>query len=334
MNKFAKVICMIAVVALAFTSCKKNDAKSFKLNATTEQFTEIYDEDFGEKAYLNSSNRMFFEVNDRIDVFNLGTSKKLHNVYECTGFDGAGDVIWDEYTTAPDGFGTLDSDGAYYAFYPQQCVYSYDLNNYMATFEVKDEQVYREDADNNVMVPLNALYMAAKHIPTTGNLDDAWFEFNNICGILSLRFYSPSGKHVTSIVVKDNRFNIVGKITCKLNMIEPNVLTTKLRQYKDTESYNTELYTYLRETLGYNNTDGGKELTLNCTQNFGAAGVELPKIQSKAKRFLIVMRPLALLKGCVITVNFSDAEPAEMKVNRDNRISPSVIRNMPVYNVG
>jgi hypothetical protein len=331
MNKFAKAMCMTAVVALAFTSCKKNDqsVQSFKLNGVTEQFVEVNEEggDF-EKAYLDGSNKVQFEQGDAMMVFNLNTTSPHSSVYTL----GA-DNVWS--TT---GYMNPITDGNYYAFYPAGNVVSQDLiNGFRATFQLKDTQYYRVDNSGNVMMPKDALYMAAKD-ETATNLNNAFFDFKNICGMLSMKFYSPSGKKITSIEIKDNKFNIVGNVSLKIDKIDPTYLTTLFNNYSDDEAYQNTLANYLNgatnpDNIGYTVTNSSNVVTLKCVEE-GEEGIALGKTKAKATRFLVVMRPLALLEGMTITIHFSNAEDVIINSTKDNRITPNIIRNMTAYNVG
>lgn len=347
MNKFAKVICMMAVVALAFTSCKKNNEneKSFGFNNTkTEQLTEIYDEDGGEKAYIDGNNCLQFEDLDELMLFNYCPGQGKKHLYNRYKYNEQGDGWWREETPYMSGIDSLDDGGYFYAFYPaENVVYqttSLNDNHARVTFRVNPTQDYRP-VGNQLFVPKDAMYMAAKSDGgATHNMAGMYLDFKNICGILSLKFYSPSGKKVTSIEVEDKRFNVVGDIACNIENIEvdpavENSLRYWLDNYQDTESYNTAMYDYLRSAdgIGYTIEGGSKKITLNCP----AEGVELGKTKSKATRFLIVMRPLALLHGATITVHFAGepaVTPVTIDTDRDNRIMPNVVRNMTAYNVG
>ena len=323
MNKFAKVMCMIAVVALAFTACKKkeNTVQSFVLNGTTEEFENIYDEFDGEKAYIDGS-KVKFEVNDELMVFNMNTTSPHAAIYT---FDGTNF----NSTTGVN----PDTDGAFYAFYPAGNVINPNshLNDGYATFRLNASQVYRTISDKPV-IPANSLYMAAKD-ETATNLDNANFSFKNICGILSMKFFSTEDRHVTSIEVTDKTFNIVGDVQVDLDKVNPDELTTWFRNYSEDATYQANLATYLHN-IGYHTTSTGPTIILDCTQE-NADGVLLGKTKAKATQFLVVMRPLALLKGCNITINFKEnVEPVVIKSTKDNRISPNVIRNMTATKVG
>ena len=56
MNKFAKTLCMMAVLALAFVSCKKTETTgySFSFKGSVQQFENVYEGDF-DRAYMNSA---------------------------------------------------------------------------------------------------------------------------------------------------------------------------------------------------------------------------------------------------------------------------------------
>lgn len=319
-------MCMTAVVALAFTSCKKNETpNSFVMNGTTQTFTEIYDEDNGEKAYLDGENKLQFEDEDQMMIFQYGSTKKLYSIFK---FDATNNY-WNEQAPYAEGIDQNPDGTAYYAFYPAENVSNVQLGSEhgQATFTLNTTQTYRADASGNVIMPKGAMYMAAKDSDATG-FTNMKLNFRNICGMLSMKFYSPTGKKITSIEVKDNRFNLVGDVTCWIDQINPEALQSWFDNYQDNDSYKQQLAQYL-QGIGYSVANQGNTITLNCGD-----GVTLGKTKAKATRFLVVMRPLALLEGMTITIHFSNAPDMVIESARDNRISPNVIRNMTTYNVG
>lgn len=336
MKKIARTFYMIAVVALAFTSCKKknDDAQSFKFNGATEQFVSTNEEGLEERVYLDGANKVQFEVGDRMMLFNITD--------ETGSTSGAARYVVADGMVLSREIGEISgtTGGNYYAFYPGENVASTNLTNQnRAVFRLDATQYDRRDAEGKPMIPFtgsateqkNALYMAAKDLTHT-TLTDAYFDFKNICGVLSLKFYSPSGKTVKSIAITDKTFNLVGDVTLKIHEVDPVYMTTLFRNYNDSPAYMTELNAY-KSRLGYQiSGDVRKTVVLDCSQVAGG-GVQLGQTKAEATRFFIVLRPLALLNGCDIVVTFDDDDTYEIHSTRDNRISPNIIRNISAVNV-
>ena len=329
MNKIAKSLCMMAVVALAFTSCKKNqtDTQSIKFNGTTQQFEVLNDGDDFEKVYLDGNNTVQFEEGERIQLFNVMSPEGTGSNAVLYELDA--NMILQQI----EGYGEIGSQtsGNYYAFYPGENVKRLNMSNEnRAKFRLDAVQNDRRDDAGNVMIPMKALYMAAKDMTHT-NLADAYYDFKNICGMLSLKFYSPSGKTVKSIEVTDNHFNLVGDVTLKIHEVDPVYMTTLFRNYDENNStYMAELQDYLSaDRLGYMlDGDISRTLKLDCGN-----GVQLGTTKAEATRFFLVMRPLALLKGCTIKITFTDDTYKEITSTKNNMISPNVIRNISAVNV-
>ena len=322
MKKITRTLCMIAVVALAFTSCKKTeDTQTVKFNAVTEQLVE---EGF-EKVYLDANSNVVFEENDIVCLFDItpdGSTSAPY--YVCSegylkGYMGA---------SIPE-----NTNGYYYAFYPGANVDASQLSaKNRATFELKAEQNDTREG-STLKVPKDALYMAAKD-DTHNALNNTFFNFKNICGILSLKLYSTELQSVRKIEITDRHFNLVGKVSLNIPAVDPEYMTSLFDRYDESNStYMTELLTYLNaEHLGYSVTDKSRTLTLDC----GTTGVELGRTKAKATRFFIVMRPLALKEGCDIKIFFSDDPNDYYEINssKDNMIRPNVIKNMAAVKVG
>lgn len=333
MNKVVRIICMVAVVALAFTSCKKDnaDAQSFKFNGTTEQFVNTNEEGL-ERVYLDGTNTVQFEENDQIVVFNINSTN-------FTLSNGATYTLDDQLNMIKTG-GQVTSEGHFYAFYPGQNVIwaETDLENEnRAVFRLDATQYDRRDADGKPMIPFtgsateqkNALYMAARDDEHT-SLNDARFDFKNICGMLSLKFYSTSGKSVTKIEITDNHFNLVGDVTLKIHEVDPVKMTTFFRNYDESNAdYMSQLQTYIN-TVGYSVGGDHKSnmVTLDC-----GTGVQLGTTKAEATRFFIVMRPLALREGCTIKLYFSDGTDKTINSSKNNTISPNIIKNISAVKV-
>jgi hypothetical protein len=338
---------MIAVVALAFTSCKKNNDEDQAQSCMgyTEQFMSV-DEGL-EKVYLDENNMIYFEEKDTILVYNIDQNTSPENLRSQAAFyrakSSGNSVSFGRLKVAPGGYeNTMNKDmkDAFYAFYPGQNVTfnrhsstSYMDDNF-STFRLDATQEYR-NVSGKILVPKRALYMAAKEVPASGSLNDVQFGFRNICGILSMKMYHGSGEvYVKSIAIRDRAFNLVGDVYLKINAIDPDELTSLLQNYDYTNpSYVAWLNQY-KDEIGYMVTNAGRTVTLNC----GADGVKLGKNQSNASRFLVVLRPLALRDGCDITVTYKigaegEWQEAQIHSSISNTIRPNTIVNATAFDL-
>ena len=323
MKKIVTSICMVALVALAFTSCKKNEtSQAVAFNYSTEQL--VNDEGSFEKVYLDDNYKVQFEPGDLVTVFNItdatGTTSNsvLYEVNNNNLLEPFMSPSIINPTTA----------GHYYTFYPGNNVVSVANlgNENRATFRLDATQEGRVDADGKPMIPYSALYMAAKD-GTNQTFAQTHFHFKNICGVLSPRFYSADGKKIKSIAVTDNAMHLTGDVTLKIHEVDPGYMTTLFNNYPTSlpqlETYKTQ--------LGWSVANAGSTVVVDYS-NVPGGGVQLGQTADDATRFFIVLRPLALLQGCHIVVTTIDDQNVEdtfeLHSTIDNRIKPNNIKNM------
>lgn len=297
---------MLAVVALAFTSCKKNNEQKegIRFSGVTEAFVvNTFDED---RAYIgtNGNTNTFFEVNDQIMVYNLNSDDATHTNYGIYWTDKAGHRV-DWYYSSGTVINHNPVETALFAFYPAEIVNNARLweGENEAMFEIVNHQEYRKYG-NQVVLPKTTLAMAAADTVAAG-VDEKEFQFRNIMGGLWLRLTDTQARTITSIVYEDNTFNVTGRVHLKIDKVNPDVLLSLLNNYG--QPGNAEaLAAYISES-GYFVDDAhaalkGKVITLDCGE-----GVQLSA--NSAKDFLITLRPLAMYDGCKITFNFAEGEP-------------------------
>ena len=330
MRKIVRGICMLTVVALAFTSCKKNEQNASSFNGKTQ----VLEVDNGERAYIeNSTNQMNFEEGDQVMLFNIdneaqGSESALYHA-ESTGT--LVKFIADEQmtTTAFDNF---------YAFYPGANVVPDLGNENYAKFPIAGTQVYREDAQGKPIISKDHLYMAAK--ADTKDLAKTTFVFNNICGVLVMSLYSSANvtKYVQSIEIEDKFYHLVGDVHLKVDGVDAEKLQGFFTNYNP---QNPEFIRYVQDDLGYY-VDGktSKIMTLDCTSVVNdnePNGVKLNATPAAAKAFCIVLRPLALSQGFTMRVNYVDAngqsDTFTISTNRNNMIKPNVYRTFSAVDI-
>jgi hypothetical protein len=192
MKKVIKCLGMMALVAVAFTSCKKEETKSI-VSVATENLITI-DED---RAYLDdASGYTYFEIGDRVMIFNI--SKTTPTESNCAVYESIGEGNCVEFVNSGYGDAAQDAlDGGYYAFYPfvepnQNIITELNYGENKSKFHVQAEQTYRDDR-----VSLGDLYMAGHS--DAPNLDAAVanFQMQNIMGVLRLMPYEAAQRTVT-----------------------------------------------------------------------------------------------------------------------------------------
>jgi len=321
MKKILKGVCLMGVVALLATSCNKNkDQETAKIQTFNQQFESV-ESDFGpgydgEKVYLNpSDNRLYFETGDLLTLFKINADPTLS---ACGDFTPANTQV-DHTTWTPAGTTTLPEEGDLYAFCPGGINYVTPnlLEGNRATFHIPAVQVYRENT-----LPVEGFFMASK----LEEGQDAFY-FRNICGAMLLRLYSSKDRVVTSIVVKDKAKNICGDVTLIIPEVEPATLTSLYTNYSDNEAWQTNYLLPYIQRSGYSVSNGGNTITVDCGN-----GVQIGKTAATATNFYITLRPLALRKGCEITVNYIGGSYT-INSNKNNMIGPNIIRKMAPVNI-
>ena len=317
MKKIFKGVCMMAVVALAFSSCTKkdNNAQSFFAQAQ-----EIESEGI-DRTYVNGG-VTYFESGDQMMMFNINNtdaSQSYYGIYEAasTGFS-----TQFNYQSGPiTNHGTRQD--AFFAYYPAENVdVRYLGTDNEAVFSIPTTQTYRELNGASVF-PEKAWAMASKDATHT-QIQDAHFSFQTIMGAINLKLYSNGNKTrtVQSIVFEDNTFNVTGDVHLKIHEVNPTTLTSLLNNYNPNDpNYMAGLNEYITRS-GYH-VDGRKqkEITLQ------VGGVDLT---STPKSFYICLRPLAMYGGFTITVNFADGDKAVISTTKNNMIKPNVQKNLSI----
>ena len=317
MNKFAKTLCMMAVVVLAFTSCKKDnqDVKSIPFNGSFEKF-QVEESDY--RAYMEND-RVVLEDNDQLMYFNIcaDAAQSQYATYVKNG----NQMDW------VSGSINFTTTGDYYVFYPAANVNATNLTEAnKAVFTLDPVQTYRE-VGGVPTIPNNALYMAAKDA-THDNLAEARFDMKNICGVLELRLFTASDKAVRRIRVTDNAFNLVGEMTLQIDKVDPVEMTTLFYNWGDS-AYESELAAYMTE-VGYYSENTNPTVTLEC----GTDGVALSTDVNNPTKFYIVLRPLALLHGCELEIEFTDGSVETYESTKTNVVKPNFIRVIKAFQVG
>ena len=310
MKKILRGICMMALVALAFTSCKKNnETEGIRFSGTAQNFeVQSLDE---ERAYIVLTGTKFitnFEVNDQIMVYNLNSDDATLTNYGIYWTDQDGHTV-DWYYSSGTVINHQPTETNLFAFYPAEIVNNARLweGDNEAMFELVNHQTYRKKG-STVLIPKLTMAMAAKDsiAPT---VEEKEFHFKNIMGGLWLSLKDSQSRKITSIVYEDNMFNVTGRVHLKVDEVDPDILLNLLNNYDPTDAtYLQSLNDYIQRS-GYfvddaHNSLKGKIITLDCGE-----GVQLNG--NTAQNFYIILRPLAMYGGFKVTFNFAEGEPLE-----------------------
>lgn len=323
MKRVIRCFCMIALVALAFTSCKKQEQKSAVLIMPQQLIDENVNED---RAYFDASLKIRFEQGDVVMIFNIDNDVPTHShcaQYEAVQMEG-NYVYFQNCGTGEVAEDILD---AYYAFYPGgrdniQTEMAQGENK--SKFYVAPTQEYRPDR-----VALDAMYMAAKvdnveHLAQTENPETA-FQFQNICGVYDMMLFDPNGPTVVKeIKITDNNFDLSGWVELILPEVDPVEMQNLFRNYDpNNTAYMQSLAQYLNR-VGYNVTEKGNTLTLTMPEE----GVQIGTTQATCTHFYMVLRPLALTHGYTIDITFADGSTKTIdRSDRNHQVVPNVVKH-------
>ena len=331
----------MALVALAFTSCKKNDETKSSFIASGAEFrVENLNED---RAYIDSQRKFRFEVGDVCMVFNIDEETPTNSHAALYGAVEEGVTNVHFYNI---GYGEVAEDilDGYYAFYPggpgHTVTYLANGEN-KCKFYVAPEQDYRVNK-----APKDAVYAAAKASRGTHMMGDTYFKFEGIVGILRLYPYETAGRTVKSIQVVDNGFNLSGLVELIIPEVDPVEMQALFNAYNmDNPAYVTRLNNYIAR-VGYNVTDEtiydpvsqttthyvkGNTITLNCVTPETPNGLQLGTSQADAPAVNIALRPLACSRGFHLIFTFDDDTTQDVDLSHlHNAIKPGKVSNFPL----
>ena len=324
-------ICMLGLVALVATSCKKKEETANSFGATHGTFEAIDDD--SERAYINPRTYLtIWDEGDQIKVFNFQKGRSAIFQVENAGantchFVNQGDDI---------GYAPL-----YYAFYPAEMAEG-SFDGVYQTFKLEDTQEVRAFDNEGQTYGLQTISIpqAAK---TTYQQNH--YYFNIIFGIARFKMIceplNGGSRYVQKIVVRDKHFNLHGTVTLKPDKIDPTKLN-ELMDYLiagDDEEYAQKWSEYVisheGDGLGYSAIGGGKELTYDFTglNNVGH-GVALNAVDERS--LMVGLRPGALAYGFYLDVYVYDNSDGQVKKitisdyanpqNRDYTIKPAKIK--------
>lgn len=333
MKKLSRIIGMmcLAVLAVGFTSCNKEKVE--KDSSFTFEMSEadgfVADDS---KAYIDiaASSVIKWWAGDKIMMYSVDAANTTPVTACYTMESGAGTnravFSGDELTKGSYG---------YFAFYPYEKAVSVSEGNF-GTFNVSATQTYNSELDFAGTSMAGKAFMDPQGVvgacPSDILNGQAVCSFKQIFGYANVRLKDASGatagKKVSSVTITDNYRHLTGNMT--INLVE--LTTPRLNSLKTLgtnysngsitiESYTPQLNDLLHQ-MGYSTQPEGYSVTLNCA----AANATL---NNANKYFIIPLRPGALLKDFVVTVNFSDGSHQDFNFNdKKYIIRPATFSNI------
>jgi hypothetical protein len=327
MKRIAKLMCLIALVALVGTACKKQEEKrTFTASLGDGEWKT------DEKLYLEGR-KMWFEENDQVILCNVDYDDPEASCSDL--FYAEADGV--STTFAPvNGSTTLNNVklDAFFAYYPGGVgpdgvtpMASFDWDgtsgeiyhpehqpNY-GCFKLLPRQDYRT-ISGNVYIPKYTLYAAAKD-ETATKWEDTHFNFSPIGGIFNMKFFHTKQYcneiWVDSIQLTDPQRNLVGNVYLRIDRVDPITLEQLILNYNpNSQLYLNDLEDYIRY-VGYRvpgihegNTDLSHTLTLNCLTPETPTGVKVSLDKNNPTQFVLGVRPAAFYAGLTIDMWFHD----------------------------
>jgi hypothetical protein len=338
MKRIFSTLCLVALVALVATSCKKKTDEGASFNVSLEPIKGyVAGESFdGSKAYIDPSDwTMRWNDGDEIMVYNLNAEDYTQSV--CHRFQAYPNSEGKTKT----GFGGTavgpKMSGGYFYFYHANKAAGNIQQDNRETFTVAKTQycdkpfygtTYFCDPTAIVMAcPVNA-------IANTDFIMQHIFGFMNIGIAGAYAGYQENPKWIKSIELHDDSWNLNGSLSLKLLAVDPSKFSTAMGYLESGNSqYQTYLSQYLNE-LGYHAQGNDKVIIFDCSQVNNGQGVEIK--WHEWKNFFIPVRPGAFYTGFHIVVNYTDNtsstfNPAQGGNAMDWLIKPGCFRNYFIY---
>lgn len=341
-------VCMLGLVALVATSCKKNEEKANSFSASFGTLEEV-SIDGDDRAYIH-----IYTVNGKEIHETRWQAGDQIKIYNCeNGNAGIFQTETEQPANVAQFFNTGPSIGyasEYYAFYPAGMARTEEggdgWDGEYQTFTLDPIQfVYpRGTTANNYTVSGFSIPQAAKKA-----YSDPIYEHKIIFGLAYFKVKCDGAdngdgeaRYVEKIEVTDNHFNLHGTVTLRPNKIWPDTLSAMMTRLKaggvNDPQYKRLWNEYVINELGYSAQGRGRTLVMdyrNPTLN-GGKGVQLGIQQDQ--RLPICLRPGAFAYGFTLTIYVRDGQDVKPitinKWNGENRnmaAEPGKIKN---FNVG
>ncbi|MBO7617187.1 MAG: hypothetical protein J6T22_08280 [Bacteroidales bacterium] len=325
MKSVIRCACMMALVVLAFTACKKNEQNEPKKTTFTASTPQLeYEGD--DRVYFaldDPSRRIVFEPGDMCMLFNINESEPWRS--NCATYEAIQEGNDVEFRNCGLGEVALERQDAFYVVYPggpgcTQTELSSGENK--SRFYVSPNQEYSQGIIN---IGLPNMYMFGK-VDDVDELGDVHFQFHYLSGILGIKAYEAAQRRLTEIKIVDNYFDLSGWVEVILPQFDWVEFVSMYNRYDlDNPDYLEELEAY-KQRIGYQMYDASNTFTLNIPD-----GVQLGNSNASTTCFYITLRPLALLLGGHVVFTFDDGSQKEVEIPAHALTSaPGVIKRVTI----
>lgn len=327
MKKIIRTLCLVAMVALVTTSCKKKVENTNVTVALQETAGFEAGPGFdGSKAYLDPTDGFNFKWNDNDEIafYNLSSNFTESTCTKLTAVSGSEGKTRTQFTGPNVG---AKKDGYFVFFHADKAAGAQtgvlQGEGNVETFTVSANQTY----DKNRLIDTKALTMACE---TT---DPGVFSLRHIFGFLNVGIghNNAANGQVDYITVTDDQWNLTGELSLKLDEVNTEELTTMINRLAtngDDATYQAALANYLQHS-GYCATGTqGKTITLNCD--------DVALTLNQYRYFFIPLRPGALYKGFTVTVHYTSGATSSCHFgeNLANLIKPGYFTNVYTLSSG
>ena len=246
MKKVFRALCLIAMVALVATSCKKNEeTKSIAVNIGEVAGYQSNPDFDGAKAYFdpNDGYKVKWNQGDQIMVYNLSTSNPSES--ECARFEAQQGGSGHAQFALADGESMGSKKDQIFVFFQADKAERKvgALKGNTETFEVLPTQTY----DATYKMDPNAMVMASISDYAANNLGT--FNMQHIFGFVNIgvAHNKPSTAiTVDKIVIRDAAWNLTGELDLKLPEVDPQEFTSLMNQL---ETYGPEDANYVNHSI-------------------------------------------------------------------------------------
>lgn len=320
-------VCMLGLVALVATSCKKNEenADSFSASFGTLEAVSIDEDD---RAYIDPvTSKTFWQAEDKIKIFNFENGRSAIYQTEANGVNTASFTNNGEY--GPIGYAPY-----YYAFYPaEMATAAFDGTYQEFTLDALQEVIPLGNATTSYTYGFKSIPQAAQS--TIQKPHD--FQHKIIFGIARFKmrcgqnpyYVQGSGadptRYVQRIRVTDNYFNLHGTVTMKPNKIDADKLSEMMAALKSNgvndPEFKAKWQSYVINELGYSANGGGKTIEYDYTSMNDQKGIALGTAYDAD--LWVCLRPGAFVNGFTVEVDILDMDGVKTLTfpNTDNTLN-------------
>jgi hypothetical protein len=308
-------ICMMVLVALVTTSCKKEKEASFSAEI------ELLKPDFSERAYINPITfATFFEGNEQFKIYNINDddwTKSKTAIYQVTQAGGG--------VTPLSGSGLGYNPNKYYAFCPARMAEDDLMEGNYQKFEILDHQPL---FSNPTQPGQYMMTVSGTSLPLAGEAtyEDPHFVMWHIFGILGFQFHCDPAvinnvakyRKLESMTITDPNKYLSGTVTLKPHKIKREYLTEIMEAYKagqefaNIDRYQSYVLSHTGEGLGYSATGEGHTITYDLTE---AGGLQWNTYNDCTITIFVAMRPGVLGNGFNVSLDISQEGAGTKTVN-------------------